>query len=72
VLAAFSLVMTSRLLDHLRPGKYMNLFTLLVYVRGILYFGLAMECLIWYYLALERIKRASRGEFGFLGEQAFK
>ena len=30
----------------------MNLFTQLVYLRGILYFGLGIECLIWYYEAL--------------------
>ncbi|HKB64825.1 MAG TPA: winged helix-turn-helix domain-containing protein [Pyrinomonadaceae bacterium] len=59
VFAAFSLAMTARLLDHLTPGKYMNLFSQLVYVRGILYFGLGIECLIWYYLALERLKRAA-------------
>lgn len=57
VLAAFSLAMTSRLLDHLKPGEYMNLFTQLVYLRGILYFGLGIECLIWYYRAIEEVKR---------------
>ena len=57
VLAAFSLVMTSRLLDHLKPGPYMNLFTQLVYLRGILYFALGIECLIWYYRAIDEIKR---------------
>lgn len=31
-----SLVMTSHLLDHLKPGPYMNLFVQLVYLRGIL------------------------------------
>lgn len=56
VLAAFSLFMTSRLLDHLKPGPYMNLFTQLVYLRAILYFGLGIECLIWYYRALEELK----------------
>jgi len=66
VLAAFSLVMTSRLLDHLKPGPNMNLFIQLVYVRGILYFGLAIECLIWYYLALERFKRASTSQSGLI------
>jgi hypothetical protein len=57
VLGAFSLVMTSRLLDHLKPSPYMNLFTQLVYLRGILYFGLGVECLIWYYQALNSAKR---------------
>lgn len=57
VLAAFSLVMTSRLLDHLKPAPYMNLFTLLVYVRAFLYFGLGIEGLIWYYRSIDEIKR---------------
>lgn len=57
VLAAFSLVMTSRLLDNLKPSPYMNLFTQLVYLRGILYFGLGIECLIWYSRSLSEIKR---------------
>ncbi len=57
VLGAFSLVMTSRLLDHLKPSSYMNLFTQLVYLRGILYFGLGVECLLWYYRALNSAKQ---------------
>jgi DNA-binding winged helix-turn-helix (wHTH) protein len=57
ILAAFSLVMTSRLLDHLKPGPYLNLFTQLVYLRAILYFGLGVECLLWYYRALNSAKR---------------
>jgi DNA-binding winged helix-turn-helix (wHTH) protein len=69
VLAAFSLVMTSNLLDHLKPANHMNLFIQLVYMRGILYFGLGIECLMWYYLALQRLKRAGNEEFGNLEAQ---
>ncbi len=57
VLAAFSLVMTSHLLDHLKPGPYSNLFTQLVYLRGVFYFGLGIECLIWYRRSIDEIKR---------------
>lgn len=57
VLAAISLVMTSHLLDHLRQGPYTNLFTQLVYVRAILYFGLGIECLIWYRRSIDELKR---------------
>jgi DNA-binding winged helix-turn-helix (wHTH) protein len=66
VLAACSLVMTSRLLDHLKPATYTNLFVQLVYLRAFLYFGLGIWCLIWYYQAIEefrnitRVERASR------------
>lgn len=49
--------MTSRLLDHLKPGPHMNLFTQLVYLRGIVYFVLGIESLIWYYRAIDEIKR---------------
>lgn len=54
--AVISLVMTAHLLDNLKPGEYRNLFTLLVYVRGALYFGLGIECLAWYRKALDDIR----------------
>jgi len=60
VLVIFGLVsiaMTAHLVDNLQPGPYRNLFTLLVYLRGILYFGLGIECLAWYYNALMDLKR---------------
>lgn len=55
-IAAIALIMTAHLLDNLRPGSYMNLFTQLVYLRGILYFGLGIVCLWWYYRRLNAIK----------------
>jgi DNA-binding winged helix-turn-helix (wHTH) protein len=57
--AAISIAMTSNLLDHLSPSPYRNLFTQLVYVRALIYFTLGIECLIWYYGALEDLKRQS-------------
>ncbi len=54
--------MTSRLLDHLKPGPYTNLFTQLVYIRGFLYFGLGIWCLIWYYQAIDEAKRVMSHE----------
>jgi len=57
VLAGWSLIMTARLLDHLKPGSYMNLFIELVYLRALIYFGLGIECLIWYYHALEELRQ---------------
>lgn len=47
-----SLAMSSRLLDHLQPHRYMNLFIQLAFWRLILYFALGLECLLWYYSAL--------------------
>src|SRR5207237_3770114 len=55
--AVMSIAMTAHLLDNLKPGTYRNLFTQLVYLRGILYFGLGVECLAWYYNALSGLKR---------------
>lgn len=57
VLALVSLTMMTHLLDNLSPGPHMNLFTQLVYVRGILYFALGLECLAWYYRALNDLRR---------------
>ena len=54
-----SIAMTAHLLDNLQPGTYRNLFTQLVYLRAVLYFGLGIECLVWYHSALVELKRAS-------------
>jgi len=56
---AMSIEMTARLSDHLMPGPYMNLFTQLVYLRGALYFGLGIKCILWYQRALNELKRES-------------
>lgn len=53
VFALVSVAMTAHLIDNLIPGPYMNLFVSLVYLRGILYFGLGLECLLWYWNALK-------------------
>lgn len=57
VVAVLSMVMTQDLFDHLRPGRFMNLFMLLVLARCLLYFGLGLLCLLWYARALNEIKR---------------
>jgi len=51
-----SVAMTARLLDNLKPNPYQNLFVQLVYLRGLLFFGLGIECLAWYRNALNEIK----------------
>jgi len=51
-----SVAMTARLLDNLKPSPYQNLFVQLVYLRGLLFFGLGIECLAWYHNALNEIK----------------
>jgi len=65
MLLPISLYMSARLLDNLKPALYMNLFVELVYLRALLYFGLGMECLVWYQGALNEIKRE-----GMRSEQA--
>jgi hypothetical protein len=60
VFLVMSVAMTARLLDNLKPGPYQNLFVELVYLRALLFFGLGIECLVWYHDALDRVKRANR------------
>jgi len=62
--AVISIAMTAHLLDNLQPGIYRNLFTQLVYLRGILYFGLGIQCLAWYYSALVDLKRDCTSRIG--------
>lgn len=52
-----SIPMTSHLFDNLKPSPYLNLFTHLMQLRWVLYFGLGLECLAWYSRALNEIKR---------------
>jgi DNA-binding winged helix-turn-helix (wHTH) protein len=64
VMASLSVYLTANLLDHITPSPHMNLFTNLIYLRLILYYGLGVECLAWYYRALNDLKReclAARG-----------
>jgi hypothetical protein len=56
VFALVSVAMTAHLIDNLLPGPYTNLFISLVYLRGILYFGLGIECLLWYWSALKELR----------------
>lgn len=57
VFAIISLVMTAHLLDNLKPAPHENLFSQLVYFRGFLYFGLGIDCLLWYRGVLNEIRR---------------
>jgi hypothetical protein len=50
------LPLTYHLLEGLRPGPYLNLFTQLVMLRLILCLGLGGECLFWYSRTLNEIK----------------
>ncbi len=54
--ALIAIAGTAHLLDHLKPGPYMNLFVELLYFRGMLYFGLGLYCLLWYYRAINLTK----------------
>lgn len=55
--ALIAIAGTAHLLDHLKPGPYMNLFVELLYLREILYFGLGTYCLVWYYRAINRAQK---------------
>jgi DNA-binding winged helix-turn-helix (wHTH) protein len=56
-LAILALALTAHLLENLKANLNMNLFTQLVLLRLLLFFTLGVECVIWYYLALNEIKR---------------
>lgn len=51
-----ALAMMAHLFDNLQPGEHMNLFTTFAFIRGGLYFALALECVVWYSHALNDIK----------------
>lgn len=53
----YSLIGRAHLFDNLKSGPYMSLFQNLIHVRMILYFGLAVLCLAWYYRALNDLQR---------------
>jgi DNA-binding winged helix-turn-helix (wHTH) protein len=53
----YSLIARAHLFDNLKADPNMGLFQTLIHVRMILYFGLAIFCLAWYYLALDGLKR---------------
>ncbi len=56
------------LMNQLRPDRYLNLFSGLIYARLFLYFALATEGLVWYARSLNELKReclaAERAWFG--------
>lgn len=54
--ALIAIAGTAHLLDHLKPGPHMNLFVELLYLRGILYFGLGLFCLMEYYRIVRRFR----------------
>jgi hypothetical protein len=72
IFLVISLVMTTHLLDNLTSGPFSNLFTELVYVRGILYFGLGLGCLGWYYKALNRLKLTCMAMHDVSGQPVFE
>lgn len=51
----YSLVSMFYLLDHLSPSPYHGLFTILLFLRFLIYFGLSLLCLLWYRWALGQI-----------------
>jgi hypothetical protein len=50
----YSLISSFYMLDHLRPGTYHGLFVSLVFMRFLVFFGLAIGSTLWYRAALSR------------------
>jgi DNA-binding winged helix-turn-helix (wHTH) protein len=57
IAAAASQLGMARLIENLKPGEHINLFTALAEARRLNYFVLGIECLIWYYRALNELKK---------------
>jgi hypothetical protein len=57
VAALVSVAVLAHLFENLLPSEHLNLFIQSVQWRTLLYFGLGLECLVWYYRSLGRIKR---------------
>lgn len=57
LIAVYSLIARSYVLDNLIPARHTNLFEIFFYVRMFLIFGLAIYCLAWYSRALNELKR---------------
>lgn len=58
IVTLMSPLLAAHLFDNLKPNAYLNLFMQLVQWRILLYLALGMECLLWYYYSLNRIRRA--------------
>jgi DNA-binding winged helix-turn-helix (wHTH) protein len=69
MMAAFSVYHTVYLLGKLSPGPYKSLFIGLLYLRLILYYGFGLQCLGWYYRALNDLRRQSRAAANIGGDQ---
>jgi hypothetical protein len=67
--AVGSLYALSHLLENLLPSPQVNFFTLADELRWALYFGLAIEGLIWYSWALNELRREARMLDEYRGRQ---
>lgn len=57
ICALVSVAVLAHLFENLLPNEHLNLFIQSVQWRTLLYFGLGLECLAWYYRSLGRIRR---------------
>jgi hypothetical protein len=48
----YSLITSFHMIDHLQPGKYHGLFVTMIFLRFLVYFGLAVGSTLWYRAAL--------------------
>lgn len=57
-----------KMLDHLTPGPYANLFTTALHVRVVLWYVVALVCLAWYQRSLQELKREAVAAGRLLGD----
>lgn len=54
--AAISIPMTAALFSSLKPSPYQGMFIHWIQLRNLFFFGFALQCLVWYYRALNELK----------------
>ena len=59
---------TNHMLDNLSPGPYANLFTTALHVRVVLWYVVALLCLVWYQRSLQELKREAVAAARLLGD----
>lgn len=62
--AVGSLIMSAHLFEQLKANEYKELFVQLVQWRFLLFLGLALECLWWYYHALNELRHETTLSLG--------
>lgn len=53
----WSLLSVARIIEHLQPSRFLDLYINLLQVQRLLFFVLGFQCLAWYYLEVRKLER---------------